>query len=154
MNVRHVTPAFEDARGSIADILEDELIEHVSILTTRRGSVRGNHLHRETYQWVYVASGALRFVTSLDGATQTGIVQAGDVLMTGPHEAHAIEALEDTTMVVMTRGPRGGREYESDTYRLDAPLIAADAAGNTLDGGRRRTAAAPSHAGAPSRAAR
>ena len=39
MNVRHVAPAFEDARGSIADILEDEIIEHVSILTTRRGSV-------------------------------------------------------------------------------------------------------------------
>jgi hypothetical protein len=46
--------------------------------------------------------------------------------MTGPHEAHAIEALEDTTMVVMTRGPRGGREYESDTYRLDAALIPPD----------------------------
>jgi hypothetical protein len=38
-------------------------------------------------------------------------------------DAHAIEALEDTTMVVMTRGPRGGREYESDTFRLAEPLI-------------------------------
>jgi dTDP-4-dehydrorhamnose 3,5-epimerase-like enzyme len=121
-----VSPAFEDARGSIADILEDEVIEHVSILTTRRGGVRGNHLHRKTYQWLYITSGALRFVTSLDAATQTGVVRAGDVLMTGPYEAHAIEALEDTTMVVMTRGPRGGREYESDTYRLDAPLIPPD----------------------------
>jgi mannose-6-phosphate isomerase-like protein (cupin superfamily) len=126
MKTYRVSPVFEDARGSIADILEDEVIEHVSILTTRRGSVRGNHLHRETYQWLYITSGALRFVTSLDGATQTGVVRAGDVLMTGPHEAHAIEALEDTTMVVMTRGPRGGREYESDTYRLDAPLIPPD----------------------------
>ncbi len=127
MKTYHVAPAFDDARGSIADILEDEIIEHVSILTTRRGSVRGNHLHRETHQWLYITSGALRFVTSLDGATQTGVVRAGDVLMTGPDESHAIEALEDTTMVVMTRGPRGGREYESDTYRLDAPLIPADA---------------------------
>jgi hypothetical protein len=25
---------------------------------------------------------------------------------------------------VMTRGPRGGREYESDTFRLDEPMIA------------------------------
>jgi hypothetical protein len=35
-----------------------------------------------------------------------------------------MEAIEPTTMVVMTRGPRGGREYESDTFRLDEPLIA------------------------------
>jgi hypothetical protein len=46
------------------------------------------------------------------------------VLRTGPGDAHAMEALKHTTMVVMTRGPRGGREYESDTFRLDEPLIA------------------------------
>ncbi len=129
MNVRHVEKAFEDARGSIADILEDEIIEHVSILTTATGSVRGNHLHRETHQWLYIVSGALRYATQHGDATvESGIVSPGDVLRTGPMEAHAIEALEDTTMVVMTRGPRGGREYESDTYRLEMPLIAADAA--------------------------
>jgi uncharacterized RmlC-like cupin family protein len=128
MNVRHVEKAFEDARGSITDILEDETIEHVSILTTAANSVRGNHLHRETHQWLYIVSGALRYATQHgDAPVETGIVRAGDVLKTGPMEAHAIEALEDTTMVVMTRGPRGGREYESDTYRLETPLIAADA---------------------------
>jgi oxalate decarboxylase/phosphoglucose isomerase-like protein (cupin superfamily) len=129
MNVRHITAAFEDARGSIADILEDELIEHVSILTTVRGSVRGNHYHRETYQWVYIVSGKLRYVTHTDGGPAlAGVVRAGDVLMTGPMESHAMEALEDTTMVVMTRGPRGGREYESDTFRLKSPLILNDVA--------------------------
>jgi len=43
-------------------------------------------------------------------------------------EAHALQALEDTTMVVMTRGPRGGREYESDTFRLSELLIEGEAA--------------------------
>jgi dTDP-4-dehydrorhamnose 3,5-epimerase-like enzyme len=129
MNVRHIEKAFEDARGSIADILEDEPIEHVSILTTVAGSVRGNHLHRETYQWLYIVSGALGYATQGgDAAVERGVVRAGDVLMTGPMEAHAIEALEDTTMVVLTRGPRGGREYESDTYRLESPLIDSEAA--------------------------
>ena len=124
MNVRHIEKAHEDARGSIADILEDQIVEHVSIITTAKGSVRGNHLHKETWQWVYIVQGALRYVTR-EGtqACESGSVGAGDVLMTGPMEAHALEALEDTTMVVMTRGPRGGREYESDTYRLEEPLI-------------------------------
>ena len=131
MKVHHVSAAFEDARGSIADILEDEPIEHVSVLQTRQGSVRGNHLHRATDQWLYITSGALRFVTQAgDAPEETAIGRPGDVIHCGPNEAHAMEALEDTTMIVMTRGPRGGREYESDTYRLKTPLIAPDEVAN------------------------
>ena len=125
MNIRRIANAFEDERGSIADILEDEPIEHVSTLMTRKGSVRGNHLHRETWQWLYVTAGMLRYMTRDEsGATVMAVARAGDVILTKPNEAHAMEALEDTTMIVMTRGPRGGREYESDTFRLREPLIA------------------------------
>jgi hypothetical protein len=35
-----------------------------------------------------------------------------------PNERHAWIAIEDSLVVVMTRGPRGGKEYESDTFRL------------------------------------
>lgn len=132
MSVTHIEKAFEDARGSIADILEDEPVEHVSIITTVAGSVRGNHVHRATHQWIYIIQGALRYATGLPGAgVVRGVARAGDVLATGPGEAHAVEALEDTTMVVMTRGPRGGREYETDTFRLDAPLVEPGAPGRT-----------------------
>jgi quercetin dioxygenase-like cupin family protein len=124
MSVRHIENAFADARWSIADILEDEVVEHVTLITTAAGSVRGNHFHRETYQWVYIVLGALQYATRDEsGRRDAGIVRAGDVLFTGPMDAHAMQAIEDTTMVVMTRGPRGGREYESDTFRLDEPLI-------------------------------
>ena len=125
MSVRHIEKAFEDDRGSITDILEDEIVEHVTLITTAKGAVRGNHVHHQTHQFVYIVSGALRYVTRDDaGAVERGVVRAGDVLSTGPMDSHAVEAIEDTTMVVMTRGPRGGREYESDTFRLQAPLIA------------------------------
>jgi quercetin dioxygenase-like cupin family protein len=78
---------------------------------------------------VYVVAGALRYaVRNRAGEIERGTARAGDVLHTGPHEAHALEAVEAATMVVMTRGPRGGREYESDTFRLEEPLIASDAA--------------------------
>ncbi|TAK58159.1 MAG: cupin domain-containing protein [Dehalococcoidia bacterium] len=129
MIVKHIDRAFQDARGSIADVLEDETIEHVTLITTAKGSVRGNHVHRATHQWLYIVSGALAYaVRADDGSLRTGTVGAGDVLGTGPMEAHALQALEDTTMVVMTRGPRGGREYESDTFRLSELLIEGEAA--------------------------
>jgi quercetin dioxygenase-like cupin family protein len=128
MTLRHVEAAFADGRGSITDILEDEIVEHVTLITTVKGAIRGNHVHHETHQFVYIVAGALRFATQdAAGRFERGVARAGDVLATGPREAHAIEALEDTTMVVMTRGPRGGREYESDTFPLEAPLIAEGA---------------------------
>jgi quercetin dioxygenase-like cupin family protein len=37
---------------------------------------------------------------------------------------HAWKALEDTTCLVFTKGPRSGDQYESDTYRLEEPLLA------------------------------
>ena len=124
MTLRHIKKAFEDARGSITDILEDEIVEHVTLITTAKGAIRGNHVHHQTHQFVYIVSGALRYVThDASGCVERGIARPGDVLATGPMDAHAVEALDETTMVVMTRGPRGGREYESDTFRLDEPLI-------------------------------
>lgn len=124
MIVAHISPKFEDERGVIADILQNEPIEHVSVIESNPGAVRGNHFHKDTYQWVYIVRGALRYVVKGPGnEVNTGVVRAGDLLMTGPMEAHAMEALEPSFMVVLTRGPRGGQNYESDTYRLSEPLI-------------------------------
>ena len=129
MKTWRAEPAHADARGSITDVLEDEIIEHVTMITTAAGAVRGNHFHRETHQWLYVVAGSLRYaVREGEGPVRDGVLGAGEVLMTGPMEAHALRAIEETTMVVMTRGPRGGREYESDTFRIDPPLIEGDAA--------------------------
>lgn len=120
----HIEKVHEDDRGWIADLLEDEPIEHVTLLSTRRGAVRGNHVHRATHQWLYVITGTLRYVVQPEDDPRTeGVLRGGDLLLTGPNEAHAFQAQEDTLMIAFTRGPRGGREYESDTYRLDHPLI-------------------------------
>jgi hypothetical protein len=40
-----------------------------------------------------------------------------------PGVPHAWKALEDTDCLVFTRGPRSGEDYESDTYRLEEPLL-------------------------------
>lgn len=124
MNIRKVTPAHQDVRGTISDILEDETIEHVSIITTLPGAVRGNHYHKLTYQWLYILEGRMKIATrEPGGAVSTAVVEVGDVLHTGPMEEHATVALEPTTMLVLTRGPRGGRDYETDTYRLEVPIL-------------------------------
>lgn len=124
MIVRHIEPVFQDERGSIEDILENEELQHATIIRSAAGAVRGNHYHERTWQWVFVISGAIRYVVrDEDDAVQSGVVRTNDLLLTGPKESHALETLEDTVMLVLTRGPRGGSGYEGDTFRLEEPLI-------------------------------
>jgi quercetin dioxygenase-like cupin family protein len=113
-----VNDPFEDERGTIEDLLGP--IDAVTRITTRKGAVRGNHIHRETDQWTYIVSGRLMMVQ----ADRDGAVYANEgYLFAEPRGvAHAWKALEDTECLVFTKGPRG-EDYESDTYRLDEPLL-------------------------------
>ncbi|MBI2847921.1 MAG: hypothetical protein HYX83_01970 [Chloroflexi bacterium] len=124
MEVRKIKPAFEDERGAIIDILRDEWIDNVSMLKSRKGAVRGNHYHKDTRQAVYVLFGQVRLVAQMPGKEpESVILTEGDLGITFEMESHAFEILEDADMVVLTRGPRGGENYETDTYRLEVPLI-------------------------------
>ncbi|MBF0133678.1 MAG: hypothetical protein HQL75_13965 [Magnetococcales bacterium] len=115
--------SFEDHRGFIKDILFNESLDAVTIIESKKGVVRGNHFHKETVQWVYLHAGCLKSLTQFpDGPVEKRILLPGQLLRTDPMECHALEALEDSLFYVLTRGPRGGMDYEKDTYRLDVPL--------------------------------
>ena len=43
---------------------------------------------------------------------------SGELVFISPREKHTLIALEDSEVIVFTRGPRGGKNYEKDTYRL------------------------------------
>lgn len=115
--------AFEDVRGQITDILEGEVIESVTIISSKRGAVRGNHYHKETVQYAYILKGVFRLFTQLPGEeVKTAIIGPGDLALTPPMERHAFVALEDSEFLALTRGPRGGKGFEKDTYRLAEKL--------------------------------
>lgn len=122
--MRRLLPAFEDGRGVITDILAGELVDSVTIITTRGGAVRGNHYHRETTQYVYVISGRMRMTIQPTGQpSRSFVVTAGDLVVTPPNERHAMRALEDTVFLALSRGPRGGSGYEGDTVRLSGDEV-------------------------------
>jgi quercetin dioxygenase-like cupin family protein len=126
MHVEKIKPSFIDGRGEIIDILKKSVVEYATIITSRKGAVRANHYHKETFQYVYMMSGRMRVVAQMPGEQASEVViEAGDLIVNAPLERHAFEALEDSTMLVLTRGPRGGEDYESDTFRLEVPLIPA-----------------------------
>jgi quercetin dioxygenase-like cupin family protein len=108
---------FEDPRGEIQDLITGP-IDSVTRITTVKGAIRGNHFHKRTTQWTYVLSGSLLVSNGLER-----VLGSGEMVVDRPGEPHAWKALEDTDCLVFTRGPRSGDQYESDTFRLEVPLL-------------------------------
>ena len=67
MELSKPKPNFHDDRGFIKDILTNETIEHVTVIHSKKGVVRGNHYHKDTIQWVYLHSGKLNSLTQMSG---------------------------------------------------------------------------------------
>ena len=124
MEVVQRKSVFEDERGRIVDILENEIIEYVTMISSKKGAIRGNHYHKESVQYTFVLKGNLKLVTQMpDREIETTFIKPGDLVFTPPMEKHALVAQEDSEFLVLTRGPRGGRNYEQDTYRLAKGLV-------------------------------
>jgi quercetin dioxygenase-like cupin family protein len=118
--------SFTDHRGTITDLLVTSL-DAVTRITSVAGAVRGNHVHAETTQWTLVLSGRLAIVTEKDGYRRRTEYGPGEMACEEPGVPHAWKALEDTEVLVFTKGPRAGSAYESDTQRLGHPLIDPEA---------------------------
>lgn len=112
---------FEDHRGTIQDLLATT--DAVTEIFTLAGCVRGNHVHRATIQWTYIVSGSLIQAWQEDDGIHQATRGPRDFFREPPGIAHAWKALEDTVVLVFTRGPRAGDDYERDTHRLETPLL-------------------------------
>lgn len=115
--------AFKDDRGSITDIFYQANMNHGCVITNQPGAVRGNHYHKLTTQYTFVMSGTLTYYSKNLDSTQTPNVlqaSAGDMIISEPFEIHAMKAGSDgCTFIAFAQGPRGGADYETDTYRVE-----------------------------------
>lgn len=119
MLVKKIIPAFKDDRGVITDILQHTPVDSVTIITCIKGAIRANHYHKESVQYSYVLSGKMLAYTQMpDGPLESRTLAEGDMLESPVLERHALHAIEDSTLLIVTRGPRGGKNYEDDTYRV------------------------------------
>jgi quercetin dioxygenase-like cupin family protein len=124
MELINLEPAFVDARGSITDLIQNERIDSVTVITFAKGAVRANHYHEHTVQWNYIIDGEVLLVTQMPGGERKErVLKKGDFVVSREQERHAMRAETEATMLVLNKGPRAGFDYESDTYRLDEPLI-------------------------------
>lgn len=123
MIIKSIPANFSDDRGQITDIIENQPVDSITLLTTKKDAIRGNHYHGETTQYLYILEGSCTYYSQKDGAAVTvETARKGDLIITPPLEHHAFEALEDSLFLAFCHGPRGGTQYETDTFRLDIPL--------------------------------
>ncbi len=115
--LKHIKPAVSDARGLITNVFEGR-IEHVAMITSKKGSIRANHYHKEDYQYIYLISGAFEShcVDTRDTHKRNVLyVKPGDIVDTPPLIAHAQKFTEDSVFLALTTRQRESGKYESDT---------------------------------------
>lgn len=114
-----------DDRGVIADIFYNTQIHHVAVVNTKPHSLRGNHYHKESTQHMLMTKGRMEYWYKPVGSaepSQMVMVEVGDLVSTPPNEIHALRYLDDveSEFIVFSEGPRGGADYEADTFRTDS----------------------------------
>ncbi len=124
MKQEHRAINFEDKRGSITDIFTNGSKDHVTIIQSKKGAVRGNHYHKKSIQYTFVISGQLTLYSQKYGQKKVyrHILKPNDLMTHLPMECHALVADKNTIFLAFADGLRGGKNYEKDTYRLEVPL--------------------------------
>lgn len=125
MELRRIVPVYEDKRGAIADVFYKHQIDHVAVIDTLPGSMRGNHYHKQSTQHVLVTKGSFEYwYRSLDSRepAQCVVLREFDLVTTPPGEVHAMRMTEANQFIVFSEGLRGGQDYEADTFRTE-PII-------------------------------
>src|SRR6187401_2192900 len=99
-SISQIKPVFEDQRGTIADLLEGKGIQHVGLIVSRKGAVRGNHYHKIATQYAYILKGKVEYYRKdlrRDGApVEKFVLGPGALMIEPPNVVHAVVALEDT----------------------------------------------------------
>lgn len=125
MKIKKLPISYSDSRGIIKDIIVGVTFDAVAFITSAKGAVRGNHFHKKTEQYDYILKGSLLCASrrGVRGKVIKKIAKAGDYIYQPAMQRHAYKALEYTEFLSFTYGPRQGKNYEKDVFRLEKPLI-------------------------------
>lgn len=124
IKVTKIKPEFVDDRGEITRIIDQDKhkIRAVLFITQKAGSVRGNHYHKKDLHHVYCLSGKFRYsekdMRKKDSPVESVILKPGDLVLSRPMVAHAMEAIEDTIFLAFTTEKREQDKYEEDLIRI------------------------------------
>jgi oxalate decarboxylase/phosphoglucose isomerase-like protein (cupin superfamily) len=110
----------KDDRGFIQNLVNFPM-KNISLISSKKGSVRSNHYHLTDWHYMYVLSGSFDYYyrpSNSDEKIQCIRVKKGEMIFTPPMEDHATVFLEDCDLLAMSRNPRDQESYEEDVRRV------------------------------------
>ncbi len=122
--IKNIAPEFSDARGDITMLLDDGKtnVRSMLIITSKKGSVRANHYHKEDSHYCYMLRGRMEYfekaVDAPDSEAEKIVLEEGDMIFSPAMRVHAMRFLEDTVWVVLATKSRKDGAYEQDTVRV------------------------------------
>lgn len=121
--IKTITPFYSDSRGTMAHLLDGKIkIIGAIIITCKKGAVRANHYHKKDTHYCYIMKGSMlytyRELNKKNTLVKTVRVKEGQLIMTPPMVAHAMQFPEDSVFLTLTTEPRKQKSYEKDTVRI------------------------------------
>ena len=124
IKVQHIDPEFVDERGGIARVVDQDKFPIRAILriTSKAGSIRANHYHKNDYHYIYIESGKAEYsekpADKPKAKVETVTIGSGDLVLSDPGVIHAVKFTEDTIFYAFTTEKREQDQYEDDTVRV------------------------------------
>ena len=115
-----LTAPHVDERGSIQGLVNFP-VKNITLITSKKGSLRSNHYHKTDWHYMYMLSGSADYYYRPTGSNEEPkkiIIKQGDLVFTPPMEDHTTVFLEDSSLLAMSRLPRDQESYESDVVRV------------------------------------
>jgi dTDP-4-dehydrorhamnose reductase len=105
---------FADSRGSLTGILQDQKWEEINYIESVKGSIRGNHYHKETKEAFFIIEGEIKIslIDIINNSKRTFISKKGDILIVNPYILHTFEVLKDSKWINMLSKPLKGKEKD------------------------------------------
>lgn len=104
MKLKKITPSFmrEDQRGLFVEAINGTLWKNISYGKMKKGGVMGNHYHKKTKVFFFVAKGAANIdVIDVDSKDRGSIlVSENEGIILAPNHSHAINFLADSIFIM------------------------------------------------------
>ena len=100
----------EDSRRKITQLFTAD-IKQVNVYEAKKGSILGNHYHKETIEYFYIMRGSVIY-------NEGRVFETGDLFVVYPQEIHKIECVTDTKLMTFLTKPYS--EKEPDIWKKES----------------------------------
>ena len=110
----------EDDRGFIRCLVNLPM-RNISLILSKKGSVRSNHYHKTDWHYMYILSGRMDYYYRQNGETgeiKKEILKKGDMLFPAPMYESQSFFPADAQFLAISRNPRDQEAYEADVIRV------------------------------------